>query len=300
MFLHKHLTANSVKLNDFPFNRELAMEAYLIENEPVLALDSKEFLDITILESELSLHYGRKSKKTDGRIDLLVGYGQEYLAIVELKLGELQRKHVEQLEDYLKEKEQILKKFSDVWDFEITPEPKWMGIMVGTLIDPLLATKIRNGMTVSQSIPIAALTLRRYRGEDGQVYVVTDTYLSKKVSGKDYTKYLFNGTVYTKNRLVLAIVRSYVESNPEISYAELKKIFPDELQGRGNYGVFNSLNDAEKILADSGYKRHFIQPDEVIKLKDETIAVCNQWGVRNIDKFRNKVKDLSFKIELSS
>lgn len=297
MFLYKHLTANSIKLTDFPFKREVAMEAYLIENEPVLALNSKEFLDVTILESELSLHYGRKSKKTDGRIDILAGYGQEYLAIVELKSGELQRKHVEQLEDYLKEKEQILKKFSDVWDFEITPEPKWMGVMVGTSIDPLLATEIRNGMTVLQSIPISALTLRRYRGEDGQVYVVTDTYLTV---GKDYTKYLFNVTVYTKNRLVLAIVRSYVESNPEISYAELKKVFPDELQGRGSYGVFNSLNDAEKIFADSGYKRHFIQPDEVIKLKDETIAVCNQWGVRNIDNFINKAKNLGFKIKLSS
>lgn len=294
MFIHKHLTANSVQLMDFPFRRELSMEAYLIENEAVLALNSKEFKDVMVLESELALQFGRKTKNTDGRIDILADYGNEYLAIVELKLGELHQKHVDQISDYLLEKDQLIQKFPNAWDFESNPEPKWIGVMVGTTIDPLLAAKIRDGLSVHNDIPIAALTIRRYRGEDGQVYVVTDTYFGKTHTGKDTTKYLFNNTVFAKNRLVLAIVGSYVEDHPNISYAELKKVFPDDLQG--SYGVFIAQSDADEILSNSGYKRHFIEPDEIIQLSDEKIAICSQWGKGNIKRFLSKAKKLGYKI----
>lgn len=296
MFIHKHLTANSVKLMDFPFRRELAMEAYLLENESVLALDSKNFQDVAILESELSFHDGRK-KKIDGRIDILAVYGQEYPAIVELKLGEIQQKHVDQLEDYLKQRDQILGKFPHVWDHESNPDPKWIGVMVGATIDPGLATDIRRGKTILDNIPVAGLTLRRYRGEDGQVYVATDTYFVKKLSGKDYTKYVFNSKTCTKNRLVLAVVKSYVASHPKTTFAGLKKLFPDQLQGKNRYGVFTSIEEAETIYADTGYKRYFIEPDEVIELKDMKIAVCNQWGRRNINKFLGKARELGFQIK---
>lgn len=230
----------------------------------------------------------------------MAGYGQEYIAVVELKLGELQKKHIAQLEDYLRKKEQILKKFPGVWDFEVTPDPKWLGVMIGETIDPSLANSIRNGMTVAANVPVSALTLRRYRGEDRQVYVVTDVYMGKNMSGKDYTKYIFHGTALPKGRLVLAVVRAYVQANPEVSYADLKDVFPDKLRGTGSYGVFNTYDDAEKIYTNSGRKRHFINPDEMIKLKDETIAVCNQWGVRNIDDFVDNARSLGFKIEISS
>lgn len=296
MFIYKHLTANSVKLMDFPFRRELAMEAYLLENESVLALDSKNFQDVAILESELSLHDGRK-KKTDGRIDILAVYGQEYPAIVELKLGEIQQKHLDQLEDYLKERDQILDKYPHVWDHESNPDPKWIGVMVGSTIAPDLATDIRRGKTILDNIPVAGLTLRRYRGEDGQVYVATDTYFVKKLSGKDYAKYVFNDKTYTKNRLILAVVTSYVISHPKTTFGELKKLFPDQLQGKNRYGVFTSVEEAETIYADTGYKRHFIEPDEVIELKDKKIAVCNQWGRRNIKNFLGKASELGFQIK---
>ncbi len=298
MFIYKHLTANSVQLMDFPFRRELSMEAYLIENQAVLALDSKYFKDVNILESEITLQFGGKKGNTDGRIDILADYGNEYLAVIELKSGELYQSHVEQIRAYLQKKEQIIKMFPNAWDFNINPDPKWIGVLVGTTIDPILAANIRNGLTILGDIPIAALTLRRYRGEDGQIYVVTDTYLGKSVSGKDYTKYLFNKTVYSKNRLVLSVVNSYVEEHPNVSFAELKKVFPDDLQGH-SYGVFTSLEDAEKVSTDSGYKRHFIEPDEIIQLSDEKIAVCNQWGKGNIKKFLEKAKQLKFEITKS-
>ncbi len=42
------------------------MEAYLIENRNVLILDNDNFSDIEILDVELSLNSGRKTKKLMG------------------------------------------------------------------------------------------------------------------------------------------------------------------------------------------------------------------------------------------
>lgn len=39
MQLFRHLSANAVQLEPFPFKRELSMAAYVVENEGVLALD---------------------------------------------------------------------------------------------------------------------------------------------------------------------------------------------------------------------------------------------------------------------
>lgn len=48
MRIDSHLTANDVHLELFPFKRELLMEAYLIDNESVLALDDDVFTNVKI------------------------------------------------------------------------------------------------------------------------------------------------------------------------------------------------------------------------------------------------------------
>lgn len=55
MQIFTHLTANDVQLQAFPFKRELSMEAYLIENEGILALDRDIFSDVEIVEAGLTL-----------------------------------------------------------------------------------------------------------------------------------------------------------------------------------------------------------------------------------------------------
>ena len=65
------------------------MEAYLIENEDILKLDSENFADVTVLDVEIALKEGRKTSYKDGRIDILAKYGLDYLALVELKLNEI-------------------------------------------------------------------------------------------------------------------------------------------------------------------------------------------------------------------
>lgn len=288
MFIYKQLTINNIILDDFPFDREISMAAYIIENEEILSLGD-DFGEISIIDGEISLLSG-------GRIDILVEYGNEYLTIVELKLGEIDRKTISQLEKYLQEREQILKK-DNIKDLFADSEPKWIGIIAGKTIDPEIALEIRKGKYFQDSIPIAALTINRFKSNDGQVYVITDKYAPEKVKGKDYSKYLFNGNEYRKGRLVLAVVKKYLEGNSKLSYKQLLEIFPDSLQG--------SLGVLRRIEEIKDQKRYFTKPEELLKTGDgKEIALCTQWGENkdpkknNIKKFVDySTKDLGFKIE---
>ncbi len=110
---------------------------------------------------------------------------------------------------------------------------------------------------------------------------------------RDKTKYMFNGVIYPKNRLVLAIINQYVKDNSP-SYPELNTIFNKSLQGSLN--VVELIGNANQISDAS--KRYFMAPDEQITLKDNNIiVVCTQWGKFNIDKFVKRVEQLGFVID---
>ena len=66
---------------------------------------------------------------------------------------------------------------------------------------------------------------------------------------------------------------------------------------RGSKGCFASRNDAEQIVDSTNHKRHFVAPDEVPKLTDESIRVCNQWGKRNIEKFLKRTRELGYEVQ---
>ena len=294
MKLLRHFTANDEQLESLPFRRELSMESYLVENEGVLALDNDTFSDVVIIQEELTLKQGRYSKDTDGRIDILLTYSNEYIGVVELKLGELNEIHLGQLEDYLLKKEQILMQFPDILDTSISPVPKWVGVLVGSSINPQLAQKITQGYTTASGIQIAALTVQRFRGENGSIYVTTDIHFKSDLGNKDVTKYQFNGKEYGKGRLVLAVIKHHVEENPNITFAELEQQFPKNLQG--SLGVFCSYDDAKNIYDNSGRWRHFYKASDQIKIQNELIAVCSQWGIGNIGKFTSHAKELGYEI----
>ncbi len=292
MRLLRHFTANEEQLENFPFKRELSMESYLVENEGILALDNDTYSDVTIVQEELTLKQGRSSKDTDGRIDILATYSSEYIGVIELKLGELNEIHLTQLEDYLIQKHQIIEQYPDILDKNISPEPKWVGVLVGSSIHPELAAKINNGYTTKCGVAIAALSIQRFKGSNGGVYVTTDVFFKNNASIKDTTKYTFNGSSYGKGRLALAILKKYVEDSPQITYSELENVFHKSLQGSS--GVFSSQHEAEEIFSSSSRRRHFLKPEELISLSDTTIAVSSQWGVGNIDNLISKAKELGY------
>lgn len=290
MDLHKHISTNNVSLKSFPFKRELSMEAYLIENPTVLSMESEGFKDVEILDCELPLLSGGVYENKDGRIDILAKYGAEYLAIIELKIGELTEEHLNQLLNYLKQKEQIALKHT--WNTTVSPKPKWIGIMVGTTINPSLMEKIRETW-INSDTPIAALIINRFRGEDGSVYVITDTYFTKRLQKKDLTRYLYNGQKFGKSRLVLAVISDFVEKNPSVTFSQLKEKFPANLQGSEVFTTFEEANNK----ANDNNKRNFIKPNELITLGDaSTIAVSTQWGINNINRFIDHCKIMNINL----
>jgi hypothetical protein len=295
MRILRHLTANNEQFTPFSFKRELSMQAYLIENESVLCLDDDVFASVEIIEEELTLAQGRRRMDTDGRIDILLTYSQEYIGIVELKLGQLEEEHYNQLTDYLLEKHQILEKYPDILNPELGSSPKWIGVLVGSSINPVLANKIITGSLNTDGVQIAALTIQRFRSSSGIVFVTTDTFFKDTSQIRDTTKYIFNTKKLGKGRLVLEVLKQYVEEHPDITFSELEKVFPRKCQGVG--GVFSTVEEANEILTTKNRKRHFLNPNELIKLSDTTIAISSQWGIGNIGNFIDTALKLGCSIE---
>lgn len=98
---------------------------------------------------------------------------------------------------------------------------------------------------------------------------------------RDKTRYLFNGKLYLKNRLVLAVVSDYVKRYQFITRNELIAKFPKSLQG--SLGVIELVEIAEQR---KDYDiRFFAKKDEILSLSDGKICVCSQWGILNIPRF---------------
>lgn len=291
MQLYRHLTANHVSLKAMPFFRELSMEAYLIENPDVLALDEEDLSSVSIEEAEVVIPGSRKARQADGRIDLIAVYGDSTIGILELKLGELRQSHLDQLADYIATLSGDKERLRKLIDAE---EPKLLGVLVGSSITSELRAKIEQGCLIADEIPIAALTLTRYKGDDNNVYVVTDTFFFNSSRKFDRTKYSFNCETLGKGRLVLAAIRQYVSERGPLMFDELEKAFPKRVQGSS--GCFATVEKAQKIQYEDR-KRHFLEPDEVIELSDGKVAVSNQWGKTSIPRFLETARKLGLKIE---
>jgi len=113
---------------------------------------------------------------------------------------------------------------------------------------------------------------------------------------RDYSKYQFNGQELGKNRLVLEVIKQYVEAQKP-NYETLLNAFPAEIQG--SLGLFIEKSQYDVLPEDADNKknyRYFRKADEVIALVDRDILVTTQWGVDNIDRFIKKAKTLDFKI----
>ncbi len=108
---------------------------------------------------------------------------------------------------------------------------------------------------------------------------------------RDYTKYIFNGQTHGKNRLVLAVLKHYVEINPGSTFSELKAMFPDRLQGSETFTT-------EKEAKQKKDRRNFIRPGELIRLVDTTIAVSTQWGIGNVTRFIDHCKRMNIEIKV--
>ena len=107
----------------------------------------------------------------------------------------------------------------------------------------------------------------------------TITPTRKEQPNRDKTKYMFEGKVYPKNRLVLAIIKKYVEKNKP-NYEQLNNVFDKSLQG--SLKVVELYDNAIKIS--DAPKRYFMKDQDVLYLNNQKVVVCTQWGIFNIVK----------------
>lgn len=301
MNIFKQITANNITLEEYPYLKELAMEAYLIENESILKLDEDNFSEPTIIDAEIALSKGGQ-KNRDGRIDIFAKYSSDTYAIAELKIGEINEESLLQLQSYLIQREQLkdyIKNDTEEDDPTLNINNlKWVGVLVGRHISRDLSDKLLNGYEFDINgvkIPIAAITINRFRNRNtSEIYVVSDTYFKFSNSNRDYSKYIFKNKEYNKGQLVNAVIKDYVQNNLDLTYSALERLFPKSI--RGNSGVFTTSEIANDIYNRTGHKRHKIQPEELINLSDSTIATSTQWNSYNIQQFISAANKLGANI----
>ena len=123
--------------------------------------------------------------------------------------------------------------------------------------------------------------------------VQKETFIEERPVQRDKTRYMFNGNVYLKNKLVLAVIKDYILKNQTLACNELKTVFDKSLQG--SIGVVEYETVAKKR---KDYKiRFFTKDDEVLQLIDGNMFVCSQWGVLNIGNFIKRAEQLGYEIE---
>lgn len=114
---------------------------------------------------------------------------------------------------------------------------------------------------------------------------------------KDFSKYNFNGEIYGKSRLVLAVVKQFAKEN-DPDFTDLRNAFPDYLQGsKGVVRCAEHISDKDKGVG--GVKRYFLNENELIFLRSgDVAAVCTQWSSRNLEDFVDHVVNkLGYNIE---
>jgi len=134
--------------------------------------------------------------------------------------------------------------------------------------------------------------------EETQKEILEDSkkdYSLYKRKEKDMSQYQFNGQIYGKGPLVLAVIKKHIEKYPDVTLKELQEIFPRKLQG--GVGVIGKYEDVIEKYKNIKHKRHFL--NDPIPLKTgEKIVVSNGWDKSNIDNFLKKAKELGFDISI--
>lgn len=129
--------------------------------------------------------------------------------------------------------------------------------------------------------------------KDLECSVTQNITIEERSQQRDKTRYMYNGNVYLKNKLVLAIVKDYVLKNQAIKCNELKMIFDKSLQG--SIGVVEYENVAKSR---KDYQvRFFAKEDEILRLVDGNMLVCSQWGILNIPNFIKRAEQLGYEIQ---
>ncbi len=119
--------------------------------------------------------------------------------------------------------------------------------------------------------------------------------IDKKPSGTP-SKYSLNGSPFlAANRFVLEVVKTFVARHPNMSFSELERVFPSELQG--STGVIRSID----YIKTKNYKgQRFFEDASSILISGDGVqfAVSTQWSYHNAPSFAEHAKSLGFIVEV--
>lgn len=289
--IYKALNINNVTLEEYPFLWEITMQSFLLENPEILDLPSEDLYPVKIVNPELQIKEGRSSKNKDGRIDILAEYGDYTIGVIEIKKGVLEEKDIDQISDYITAIKKNISKIEGIKKMDNYDDLRFVGVLVGSGIKDDLKNQLNGGKIIDENVPLSGIVIRRYRDNSKNIYVAKSTYC--RFSGRDYTRYKYRNNVYGKGRLVLEIIRDYIENNSNITYQELVAIFYKKIQG--SIGCIATKEEIENRRMD--ITRFYNKSYEIIKTASDEIMVCNQWGIKNIQNFIKKAEELGYKIE---
>ena len=111
---------------------------------------------------------------------------------------------------------------------------------------------------------------------------------------RDYSKFTFDGVQYPKNQYIFKVVKNFADTNPGLSLEEFSKKVPRSTDFRKDlWKTYEEAKEQEK----RDRKRHYSEPDEVIKLTDETICVSNGQSIDGTLKWIELFKENGIRTE---
>lgn len=122
------------------------------------------------------------------------------------------------------------------------------------------------------------------RDDTGKVYTRNGKNEGMRQGGKRAMFRLNGAGPYNKRNFVFAAVKLYLQRYPNVTYEELEKAFPKELQG--SYGVIARMSALKRkqLEGHDHMTRYFTDDKHLLQTKDGAIfAVCTQWS----DQFGN-------------
>lgn len=118
---------------------------------------------------------------------------------------------------------------------------------------------------------------------------------------RDYTKYRFGGEVLGKGRLVLALVRRYVQDHPDVTFSMLREAFPDSLQSDSplQFSPVQVVVARVSAIPDQENKRFFLGAGETLQLRDGEVAVSKEWNLLNIQNVLRRASELGYEVSVA-
>lgn len=116
--------------------------------------------------------------------------------------------------------------------------------------------------------------------------------LKPKSGGRNTDKFIFKKQSYSKSRLVLEVLKSFIADHPNYTLEEIQNTWKsDELQKR--YGTIVEVSKAKKFC-EGDRERHFMK--DVLTVGSKRVVVSNQWSETLLIGFLEIADSLKYRI----